>query len=73
MDTLNSLALKRTMIEKDIGVSELAAKINTQPHIVGRYIKVDKKIRLATLKKLATALNVDPFTLIYGGMLNEKN
>ena len=71
LKTLNSLALKRIMIEKGIGVSKLAAKINTQPHVVGgRFLKNNPKVQRATVKKLSTALNVDPFTLIYGGVDN---
>ena len=68
MDTLNSTALKKIMIEQGIGVSELATKINSRPTTVGEYIKADSKVRIPTLKKLADALNVDPFTLIYGGV-----
>ena len=64
MDTLNSTALKKIMIEQGIGVSELAVKAKTKPHIIGAYLKANQKVRIPTLKKLADALNVDPFSLI---------
>ena len=70
MAIISKIKLMNAMIAADLGVMALAKSGVQQPQI-SKFLQVDSKCQLMTLKKLATALNVEPTTLLADNFLKE--
>ena len=64
MAIISKIKLMNAMIAADLGVMALAKASGVQQPQISKFLQVDSKCQLMTLKKLATALNVEPTTLL---------
>ena len=64
MAIISKIKLLSAMIAADLGVMALAKASGVQQPQISKFLQVDSKCQLMTLKKLATALNVEPTTLL---------
>ena len=61
---LSKNKLLNAMIAADLGVVALVKASGVQQTQISKFLKVDSRCHLMTLKKIATALNVEPTTLL---------
>ena len=64
MAIISMIKLLSATIAADLGVMALAKASGVQQPQISKFLQVDSKCQLMTLKKLATALNVEPTTLL---------
>ena len=58
MEILSSKKIRDLMIEKAMGVNQLAALAEMTPATISKLLKADSPCRLPTISKLAKALNI---------------
>ena len=64
MEIISKTKLRDAMLAKCIGVSDLARLADVTAVTISSLLKNDCPCRLPTISKLATALNVEPTTLL---------
>ena len=64
MAKISQKNLQAAMIDKCIGILELAKRAGLQPAIVGRLLKKNSNVHLPTLAKISKALDVPADDLI---------
>ena len=60
----NGQLLKKARKQANLSQKELAEKLNVSASMIGQYENDLRNPKFETLKKIATALNVDPFSLM---------
>ena len=64
MEVLNSKKIRDLMIEKAMGVNQLAALAEMTPATISKLLKSDSPCRLPTIARIAKALQIEPQTLL---------
>ena len=64
MMIVDTTVVRAAMLEQGIGTMELVARSGLPAKTVSNFVTGDRKARVATITKLARALNVSPMSLI---------
>lgn len=64
MNVIDSQAIRNAMLERCIGVAELARKAGLQPSIISKILRRDSTCRLPTISKICKALQIEPVGIL---------
>ena len=64
MEILSSKKIRDLMIEKAMGVNQLAEMAQMTPATISKLLKADSPCRLPTIARISKALQTEPQTLL---------